>query len=252
MEAALLGLFMLSACVFGVLLEHPASPAREAIEEAAVRRALAGVAMGATLVALVYSSWGRRSGAHLNPSVTLTFLSLGKIGRWDAVFYIAAQFAGGAGGVFLSWLLIGEPLAHTAINYAATVPGDGGALAALAGEAVISFLMMSAVLTISNAPNLSRYTGWFAGALLAAFITVEAPLSGVSLNPARTVGSALFAGEWPAMWVYFTAPPLAMLAAGQFYRLRRGTARVFCAKLDHRNRARCIFRCNFGAIDVQQ
>lgn len=252
MEAALLGLFMISACVFGVLLEHPSSPVREAIEDAVARRALAGLAMGGTLVALVYSPWGRRSGAHLNPSVTLTFLSLGKVARWDAVFYITAQFAGAAAGVFISSLLLGDPLAHTAVNYVATVPGEGGAAVAFGGEITISLLMMSMVLAVSNTPSLSRYTGWFAGALLASFITFEAPISGVSLNPARTLGSALAAGEWPAIWVYFTAPPLAMLAAGQLYRMRRGAARVFCAKFDHRNRARCIFRCNFGAIDAQQ
>jgi aquaporin Z len=251
MEAALLGLFMVSACVFGVLLEHPSSPVREELESALARRALGGLAMGATLVALVYSPWGRRSGAHMNPSVTLTFLSLGKVERWDAVFYIAAQFAGGAAGVWISGLLIGEPLAHTAVNFAATVPGENGPIAAFVAEIVISLLMMTTVLTASNHARLSRYTGFFAGAMLALFVTFEAPLSGVSLNPARTVGSALAVGEWPAMWVYFTAPPLAMLAAGQLYKMRRGAARVFCAKLDHRNRARCIFRCNFGAIDAQ-
>ena len=62
MEALLLGLFMVSACSFGVLLEHPASLVRRAIEDAFVRRSLMGIAMGATAVALIYSYPGRRTG----------------------------------------------------------------------------------------------------------------------------------------------------------------------------------------------
>lgn len=252
MEAALLGGFLLSACVFGVLLEHPGSRVHQAIESALLRRVLMGAAMGCTLVAIVYSAWGKRSGAHINPSVTLTFLALGKIERWDAVFYVTSQFVGGIVGVLLAELLLGAPLAHSGVNYAATVPGPAGAVVAFWAEAFISALMMSAILVISNARPINRYTGLVAAALLALFILFEAPFSGVSLNPARTTGSAVWAGEWTAIGVYFTAPPLAMLLAAQVYRRRRGARAVLCAKLHHDNRARCIFRCNYGAIDVQK
>jgi aquaporin Z len=252
MEAALLAAFMFSACVFGVLLEHPGSPLHQSIESPLLRRALIGLAMGCTLVAIVYSRWGQRSGAHMNPSVTLTFLTLGKIEAWDAVFNIASQFVGGIAGVIIARLLLGPPLSHSAVNYAVTAPGEGGAGVAFWAEVSISLLMMSTILVLSNTRRFNRYTGLFAGALLAMFITVEAPLSGVSLNPARTLGSALPAGEWSAVWLYFTAPPLAMLAAGQFYRLTRGLNGVLCAKLHHYNQTRCIFRCNYGAIDVNE
>jgi aquaporin Z len=249
MEAALLGAFMISACAFGVLLEHPGSPVQQSIENPLTRRALMGLAMGGTLVAIVCSPWGKRSGAHMNPGVTLTFLTLGKIERWDAAFYVASQFAGGIAGVALSGFLLGPLLSHSAVNYVVTVPGPEGAAVAFLAEVVISLLMMATILAVSNTGWLNRYTGLFAGALLAAFIAVEAPLSGVSLNPARTLGSALPAGDWSAIWVYFTAPPLAMLAAGQGYRLMRGFDRIFCAKLHHHNSQPCIFRCNYGAID---
>ena len=79
MEAAGLGLFMLSACLFTVLLEHPGSAAHQALPDPLLRRALIGVAMGLTAVAIIYSPFGKRSGAHLNPSVTFTFWRLGKI-----------------------------------------------------------------------------------------------------------------------------------------------------------------------------
>ena len=84
MEAVGLGLFMISACAFTVLLEHPASPVRQALSDPWLRRLLIGIAMGLTAVLLIYSPLGKRSGAHLNPAVTLTFWRLGKIETWDA------------------------------------------------------------------------------------------------------------------------------------------------------------------------
>src|SRR3954468_13457894 len=91
MEAAELGLFMVSACLFTVLLFHPASAAVALVSSESLRRMLTGLAMGATAIAIVYSPLGARSGAHFNPSVTLTFLRMGRIAGWDAFFYICAQ-----------------------------------------------------------------------------------------------------------------------------------------------------------------
>jgi aquaporin Z len=250
-EAALLGAFMISACVFAVLLEHPSSPLQQSIESAAVRRALMGVAMGCTLIAIVYSPWGKRSGAHFNPAVTVTFLMLGKVKIWDAVFYSASQFAGGVAGVLLANIAIGPPLRHGAVNYAVTVPGPAGPAAAFWVEMLICSLMMGVILVASNTKGLSRWTGLFAATLLAAYIALIAPISGVSLNPARTLGSAYSAGEWTAIWVYFTAPPIAMMLAGQLYRIRAGRGSVFCAKLHHDNDKRCIFHCNYGELNAR-
>src|SRR5512134_2977790 len=102
MEAGGLGLFMLSACGWGALLEYPGSPLRVAIPDANLRRLFMGLLMGLTAVGLIYSPWGQRSGAHLNPSVTLTFLRLGRIRGADACGYIVAQFAGGVAGVLIA------------------------------------------------------------------------------------------------------------------------------------------------------
>ena len=99
MEAALLGAFMVSACGFGVLYGFPQSPVRQAISSGFVRGLLAGLSMGLTALAIFYSPWGKQSGAHINPAVTLTFLRLGKIRLADAMFYVAAQFAGGVRAV---------------------------------------------------------------------------------------------------------------------------------------------------------
>ena len=248
LEALNLGLFLLSASIFGTLLEHPGSSLHQAIESPFGRRALMGVAMGLTAVGIICSPAGQRSGAHMNPAVTLTYLSLGRIKSADAAFYLLFQFLGGAAGMALAILAIGPPLGHSAVNYVVTEPGPAGVAAAFAAEFAISLLLMLILLSVSNSSALTRWTPFLAGLLVAAFIVFEAPVSGMSMNPARTFGSALAAGQWRALWIYFVAPPLGMLAAGQLYLLRRGHRGVFCAKLHHHNSQRCIFRCNYGAI----
>ncbi|HEU5041939.1 MAG TPA: aquaporin, partial [Gemmatimonadales bacterium] len=214
-EAALLGGFMISACVFTVLLEYPRSPVHRALPDPLVRRALMGLAMGGTAVSLVYSPWGKRSGAHFNPATTVTFLRLGKVAPRDALGYVLAQFAGAVAGVFAASLVLGELIADRATNFAATLPGGDGAAVAFSAEVAMTFVLMSVILRVSNHPARSRYTGLCAGALVALYITLEAPLSGMSMNPARTLGSAVFARDWTALWVYFTAPPLGMLLAAE-------------------------------------
>jgi len=248
MEGACLGLFMVSACSFTVLLQHPTSALRQAIPSPLARRALTGLAMGLTAIALIYSPWGRQSGAHLNPSTTLTFFRLGKIEPWDAAFYLLAQFVGGALGVFLSSLIWGEAITHEKVRYAATLPGVNGTGVAFLAEVAISFLMMTMVLNVSNSVRVAHFTGILAGALVATYITLESPLSGMSINPARSFASALPARFWHSLWIYFTAPPLGMLLAGEVYVRFRGKGAVLCAKLHHDNNKRCIFRCGYKTL----
>jgi aquaporin Z len=105
---------------------------------------------------------------------------------------------------------------------------------------------MLTVLAVSNRPAINRYTGLFAGALVAAYIFVEAPWSGMSMNPARTLGSAFPAQAWSGIWIYFVAPPLGMLLAAEIYVRISGYASVLCCKLHHDNGQRCIFNCRYG------
>jgi aquaporin Z len=107
MEAAEAGLYLFSACAFDTLLRHPASPVQPHLATDTLRRMLMGLAMGATIIAIVLSPWGKQSGAHFDPAVTFTFYRLRKVASWDAVFYCAAQFIG-------------------AVRYAATMPGIYG------------------------------------------------------------------------------------------------------------------------------
>lgn len=243
METAGLAFFMISALGFTALLEHPASPGREAIANPLVRRAVTGIAMGLTAAAIIYSPWGRRSGAHLNPSVTLSYLRLGKISRRDAAFYVLAQFIGGLAGVALVAAPLQRIVADPAVNYVATVPGPAGLTAAFVGEAAISFGMMSTILVASNTPRIAHFTGALAACLIALYITVEAPLSGMSMNPARSFGPALAASTIAPLWIYFTAPPAGMLLAAELYVRRNGLYSVRCAKLHHHASGPCHFAC---------
>ena len=222
-EAALLGIFMISACLFSTLLFYPGSPVTRMIPDLFARRVIMGLAMGSTAIALNYSAWGKQSGAHYNPAVTLTFTRLGKVAPRDAVGYVGAQFAGAVLGVLVAILLVRQMLADSAVHYAVTRPGVTGEWVAFGAETLISFILMTVVLIVSNRSDIARFTGLCAGLLVATFIAFEAPLSGMSMNPARTVGSSFWAGDWTALWIYFIAPPIGMLTAAELYLRRRGS-----------------------------
>ncbi len=241
MEAGELALYMFFACAFATLLQHPASPVRHVLVSAVFRRALMGLAMGATVIAIVMTQWGKQSGGHFNPAMTFTFYRLGKVEFWDALFYATGQFLGAIGGVAIAtYVLRGAPC-HDAVRYAVTVPGVYGSAIAFVAELTISFILMTTILFVSNRETPARYAPYFVGALYATYITFETPLSGMSMNPARTFGSAFHASYWHALWIYFIAPTLGMLAAAEVFLRARGGVAPYCAKLHHANNKRCIF-----------
>lgn len=241
MEFGEMVLYLLLTCIFATLIQHPASPIRHFVTNDIVRRACFGVSIGVTIAAIVVSPWGQQSGGHLNPAMTFVFYRLGKVKLWDAFFYGVAQFSGATAGVGIAtWLLVRAP-SHPAIRYAATLPGMHRIRLVFSAEMAISFALMLLVLIASNNNLLSRFTPYFVGALYAIFITLEAPISGMSMNPARTFGPALVGGYWYGLWIYFLAPTLGMLVAAEaFLLLRRGIG-PYCAKLHHANNKRCIF-----------
>jgi aquaporin Z len=245
MEAGGLAGFIVGAGLLTALLEHPHSPVHQSMSGLSplLRRVPLGLCMGVYIAGVVYSPWGKRSGTHINPSVTWAFYSLGKIKLRDALLYTLAQFAGAIFAARLMKAMLGEWYAHPSVNYTATVPGREviGTELAFVAEFVISFLLMLVMLVAINSERLEKLAGLFAGILIGVYLIVEAPFSGMSMNPARTFGSALAAQQWSDWWVYFTAPPLAMLLAGAVYRrLRRGQMKG-CAKLYHSRDQPCIF-----------
>ncbi|MGA7156372.1 MAG: aquaporin [Acidobacteriaceae bacterium] len=230
-EGVELGWFMVAACVATVVLFGVGSPVLRWVPDAAWRRVVMGLAMGLTAVLIIHSPMGKRSGAHFNPAITLTYLSLGKIGVWDAAGYVVGQFVGAIAGVGVVAMVMGRALAQPSVDYAVTVPGIGGTVGAFGAEWLMATVLMGVVLCMTNEPRMARYTSYVVGVLIALYVFFFAPVSGFSINPARTVGSAVWADVWTAGWVYFVAPLLGMFGAAALYVRWLGIESVICAKL---------------------
>jgi aquaporin Z len=244
-EAIELAIFMISACVSAVFLFDPVYPMPHNLPNAVFRRALMGIAMGITAVFIIRSPMGKRSGAHFNPAITLTYFRLGKIDAWNAFFYMVFQFLGGVFGVAVSALLLGKRLADPTVNYAVTTPGQYGTAAAFLAELFMASVLMGVVLWLSNRPSVANLTSYFVGILIALDVLFFAPVSGFSINPARTTGSAVFADVWTAEWLYFIAPLLGMMIAAEIYLRIYGLDRILCAKLHPDPKYPCPFCCHY-------
>ena len=216
----------------------PGSPVPP-IGNAALRRLATGLLFAGGATAVVYSPLGQLSGGHINPAVTLAFWRLGKVPSRDALAYVAMQFLGAFAGAYAAGLAWG-PLT-TAVQYAATVPGDGYSSAgAFAAETLITFLLVFTIVVCVNKPRIAPRTGLIAGALVALLVMVEAPVTGTSLNPARTLGPAVLASTYRSLWVYFAGPAAGALLAVGAYRGQWG-AQTVCAKLYHTEKYPCPF-----------
>jgi aquaporin Z len=246
MEVCEIGVFIIMVGALTTLFEYPGSALRQALPEPGTRRALRGCLVGATGAAIVYSPFGSRSGAHLNPAVTLTFLRLGRVAAWDAVFYVSAQFVGACLGIGVISLAIGSPFIQPPVAALATRPGTHGVGIAFAAELVMAFLLMLLLLACLSARRIAPLTGVLVGAVGAVYIFVAEPLSGAGLNPASSFASALREGLFDFLWVYFVAPPIGMLLAAEGY-IRWTRRRPICVKLYHPLGRPCPFlRCGYA------
>lgn len=234
---------MISASAFATLLEYSKSPVRLAVQGDFIRLCLMGLAMGATAISITYSPMGKLSGAHMNPAVTLSFAALGKIKFIDAIFYLVFQLAGGIISVMLMSVVIGSPFRDEHVNYVVTVPGRLGVGSAFFLELIMAFGMMLMVLTTSNSKRFAKYTGTIAGVFVASYVILSAPISGFSINPARTIASAIPSGVYTAFWIYMTAPFIGMFSAAALY--KSGGGRTICAKMRHTDDYPCIFNCGY-------
>ena len=222
-EALGLGIFMFSAGFFDALMEYPGLPVRHWITSDFLRRFLVGLSMGLTALYIFTSPFGKRSGAYINPAVTIVRYRLGDIDIKDSLFYIIFQFLGGTLGLYLVALFFPAWMTHPDVNYIITIPGKAGVPAAFMAEFLISFILISVVLFMSISKSIDRFTPFVVATLITLFITFEAPFSGMSMNPARTFSSAIVAGTWTSFWLYCTAPILGMLAGEWMYiRTRKG------------------------------
>ena len=216
-EAAGLAFFMLGASIVTVQCRYPDAWLHKTMAPPFAHQVGLGVLMGLVVLAIVYSPWGKKSGAHINPAVTLVMWRLGKISTPDAVFYVLFQFIGGALAIQIMGLMLGESFRHVSINYVATVPGYAGPQGAFIAEWIISFVLMLVLLWALNSKKREKMVGALVALLIAFYLIAEEPYSGMSLNPARSFASALAAREWQDLWIYFVAPTTAMLAAAQLF-----------------------------------
>jgi aquaporin Z len=223
------------------------SPVARHIASAPVRRLITGTIFAGAGTLVVLSPLGRRSGGHLNPAVSLAFHRLGKMRTRDLIGYIAAQVLGAVTGALIVRLLWGRRALSTHLG--ATQPGSLGVWMALVAEVLCTFALMTLILEFIDRPRLMRYTAYAAGGLVALFVVVEAPVSGTSLNPARSLGPAVLAPLYSSLWLYLIAPPVGAVAAALLFRRRKGRATP-CAKLLHDDRHPCLFiDCAYGAPD---
>ncbi|HEX8251149.1 MAG TPA: aquaporin [Pyrinomonadaceae bacterium] len=220
MEAAGLAGFVGGASLLTVFLEHPELPVMQSAlgEHPLLRRVPLGIFLGGYITGVVYL-FGKRSGAHINPAVTWAFFRLGKINLADSVFYTLAQFAGAIAAAQIMKLALGDFYRDPPIRYVVTEPAkwDTSGVWAFAAEFFISFILMFVCLIAANSSRLEKLVAPITGGLIALYLIVETPYSGMSLNPARSFGSALAANEWRYLWIYFVAPPLAMLLAAEIF-----------------------------------
>lgn len=219
MEGLGLAVFMLFASLFTMLLFHPDSPVGVAIRDPTQKYFLLAFAMfPVILFGIVSAPWGKKTGAHVNPAVTLAFWRLGKISAFDAMGYIVGQFAGAILIVGLVALVAGKAYSHPAIDFVQTKPGPKGVWGAFGIEFTMGFFLMMLILWASNDKALEKKLPLFTSLLIAFYLMFATPYTGMSLNPARTFGSAVWAKERPGLWLYFVAPVAATLLAAEIYR----------------------------------
>ena len=238
-EALFLATLVLVAGVASAWLESGVIPA---LRDSALRRAAAGVTVGLLVMAMIYSPWGRRSGTHLNPAITLAFLRLGKIGRPDAFFYLLAQVAGGFAAV--AALRSGALLPAAApASLLSTSLGPSNEWLAFTTELVLSASAMLMILFTSNHASWFRWTGVLYGLLIMLLVGCAAPLSGFGMNVARLLAVDVTGDLAGAHWLNLLPPLLGMQLAVEAWRLLTGRSQALCAKLAHNTHGGCIFRC---------
>ncbi len=255
MEAAELCVLMFSICLSGTVIYNNASPLSAFPYSS--KSFLMGIVVAGVTFLIIRSPFGRRTGAHFNPALTLTYFFLDRIHPWDAIFYILSQFIGAVTGVFIAHEILGGRLAAPPVRYVITVPGSYGNAVAFLAEFLLSGALMGVILFTTNRVRLINATPFFVALLTVFYYGFCSSLSGFSVNPARSFSSAFFASVWEGIWIYFLGPGFGMLTAALVYVRIKGKHHIYCAKVFHDMKSPCPFRCEFmrligqDAIDDQ-
>jgi aquaporin Z len=194
-----------------ILMLGDGSGVKELVPSEGARRLVTGFLFGTTGALIALSPIGDRSGAHLNPVVTLAFQLMGKLDLRTTVGYIIAQLSGAILGTLplLLWGTVGKSVA-----FGATLPGSGYAIeTVLIGEAITTFVMVTLLCVFLGFHRVRPFTPAMFPFLYAVMVPLEAPISGTSTNPARSLGPALVSGHWEGWWIYWVGPLIGSIAA---------------------------------------
>jgi aquaporin NIP len=177
-----------------------------------------GVAVTFGLVILVMiAATGHLSGAHFNPAVTLAFALIRHFPWREVPLYVGAQLLGATSGALTLLFLFG-PVA----NLGATLP-SGSVLQSLGLEILLTAVLMFVITSVATD---TRAVGQLAALAIGATVTLDAlwggPISGASMNPARSFGPALVSGQWQAHWIYWVGPIVGACLGAGVYQLLRG------------------------------
>lgn len=209
----------------------PTSPVTPHLHSMSARLLLTGVMFAGTGSLVALSPIGRRSGAHLNPAVTLAFWTQRKVHPHDLAGYITAQLLGAltaAAGLRLAWGNTAQVL-----HLGATQPGHGFAPIEAAGlEMLMTATLILMIFFLTYSTRTARWTPLGNWLLVATLVWQGAPYSGTSLNPARSLAPALLAPELQHLWVYIAGPLAGALLAALVFAMFRSTT-TLTAKLFH-------------------
>jgi aquaporin Z len=206
------------------------------VPDPGLRRLVTGFLFGTIGALITVSGVGRVSGAHINPAVTFAFWLRRRMPASHAIAYVVAQCAGAALG---GWALLGWGGIGASVLFGATLPGAGvGPWLAVAGEAATTMVLVVLLFAFLGHRPLRAYTPLLFPPLYAVMVYLEAPISGTSTNPARSLGPEFAAAAWQYWWVYWIGPAAGAVLGWLVHRTRwlRGleieVAKVYHVDLD--------------------
>jgi aquaporin Z len=194
-----------------ILMFGKGSPIPGLLPSEGWRRLITGFLFGTTGASIALSPVGKRSGAHINPIVTLAFRLMGKLDLKTSLGYVVAQLAGAILGSLplLAWGAMGRSVA-----FGATFPGEGYSVsAALLGEVITTFAMVTLLCVFLGFRRIRPFTPAIFPVLYAVMVYAESPISGTSTNPARSLGPSIISGRWDSWWIYWVGPVIGSVAA---------------------------------------
>jgi aquaporin Z len=223
------GLLLMLGLSIVIFMFGSGSPMAQLIPAVKVRQVITGFLFGSVGASIALSPIGKLSGAHINPAVTMVFWLFRKIEGRLAVTYVLAQLSGAIIGCLplLIWGQIGR-----SIEFGVTVPGVGYSdKAALLGEVITTFTMVSLLVIFIGFRSIRQFTPYMFPVLYAIMVPLEADISGISTNPARSLGPAVISGQWDGWWIYLIGPVVGALLASLACSLL--AKRITIAKLYH-------------------